>query len=82
MARPDLVETTALGAAGLAGVAGGVWPRGEDFLARRAFRRFTPGAGAAAARDRLHEWRRAVATALWWARADGGDIPPTSKEPG
>ena len=31
--RPDMVETTALGAAGLAGVALGVWSGTEDFLA-------------------------------------------------
>ena len=81
VARPDLVETTALGAAGLAGVAAGVWSRADEFLARRAFTRFTPGAGAGPARARLHDWRRAVDTALWWARAGGGDIPPTPKEP-
>ena len=33
--RPDMVETTALGAAGLAGIALGVWSTGADFLARR-----------------------------------------------
>ncbi|HWZ29549.1 MAG TPA: FGGY-family carbohydrate kinase, partial [Gemmatimonadales bacterium] len=69
VARPDLVETTALGAAGLAGVAGGVWGRAEDFLARRTFRRFTPGPGGASARGRVAEWRRAVDAALTWARS-------------
>ena len=48
VARPDLVETTALGAAGLAGLATGVWGRAEDFLAGRRFDRFEPGAEAAA----------------------------------
>jgi glycerol kinase len=33
--RPDMVETTALGAAGLAGMALGVWRSPEDFLAGR-----------------------------------------------
>ena len=70
VARPDLVETTALGAAGLAGVAGGVWGRAEEFLGRRTFTRFQPGPGAAAARARLPEWRRAVSAALAWARAE------------
>ncbi|HTY05960.1 MAG TPA: glycerol kinase GlpK [Gemmatimonadales bacterium] len=82
VARPDLVETTALGAAGLAGVAAGVWGQAEDFLARRTFRRFSPGPGVAAAASRLHDWRRAVDTALWWARAGRDDIERTSKEPG
>ena len=31
--RPALVETTALGAAGLAGISTGVWATAEDFLA-------------------------------------------------
>ncbi len=35
VARPDLVETTALGAAGLAGLAAGVWSRPDDFIAGR-----------------------------------------------
>ena len=34
--RPDMVETTALGAAGLAGIALGVWRGSADFLARPA----------------------------------------------
>jgi glycerol kinase len=68
VARPDLVDTTALGAAGLAGVAGGVWQKPEDFLAGRTFTRFAPGAGGAAVRARVPEWRRAVETALAWAR--------------
>ncbi|MGH7615514.1 MAG: glycerol kinase GlpK [Gemmatimonadales bacterium] len=69
VARPDLVETTALGAAGLAGIAAGVWLRAEDFLARRTFRRFTPNPAAGETRQRLVEWRRAVGAALHWARA-------------
>ena len=45
--RPDIVETTALGAAGLAGIAGGVWKDAEAFLAARHFTRFVPGEGSA-----------------------------------
>jgi glycerol kinase len=70
VARPDLVETTALGAAGLAGIAAGVWRRAEDFLARRTFRRFTPGPAAVETQRRLGEWRRAVGAALHWATAE------------
>jgi glycerol kinase len=67
VARPDLLETTALGAAGLAGLAAGVWGGADQFLAGRRFTRFVPGAGAAAARAGVPEWRRAVSAALHWA---------------
>ena len=40
--RPDCIETTALGAAGLAGIASGVWATAEDFIARRKFSSFEP----------------------------------------
>jgi len=40
--RPDLIETTALGAAGLAGLGSGVWLSAEEFLAGRKFTRFEP----------------------------------------
>ena len=70
VARPDVVETAALGAAGLAGLAAGVWRRPEEFLAGREFRRFTPGPHAAAVRARHPEWRRAVAATLQWAAAE------------
>jgi len=80
VARPDLVETTALGAAGLAGIAVGVWGQPEDFLAGRTFTRFMPGGSMKAAQARLPEWRRAVAAALAWARS-GGIFPGTPKEP-
>jgi glycerol kinase len=66
--RPDLVETTALGAAGLAGLATGVWTDGEAFLSSREFDRFEPGAGQAAAAAGHAGWRRAVRAALTWAR--------------
>jgi glycerol kinase len=72
VARPDVVETTALGAAALAGLALGVWPGPQAFLAGRRFQRFVPGANAAAVRRRWGvEWRRAVGTALHWAHTGG-----------
>ena len=58
--RPDMAETTALGAAGLAGIAAGVWPNARAFLGTRHFRSFVPGAHA--------EESRAVRAALSWAR--------------
>jgi glycerol kinase len=70
VARPDLVETTAFGAAGLAGLAAGVWRDPDEFLAGRSFRRFVPsdkGQARAAAR----EWRRAVDAVLHWAASAG-----------
>jgi glycerol kinase len=68
--RPDMVETTALGAAGLAGIALGVWRGTSDFLSGRRFTRFEPRVGSEE-RERLRaEWSRAVRTALAWA--EGG----------
>jgi glycerol kinase len=71
VARPDVIETTALGAAGLAGLGAGVWRDPEEFLAGRRFTRFLPRRGSAgrAARTGLAGWRRAVDAALRWARA-------------
>jgi glycerol kinase len=67
--RPDMVETTALGAAGLAGLALGLWNGADGFLAGRRFQRFVPGIDESA-RASLHEgWQRAVRAALAWARA-------------
>ncbi|HEX9293087.1 MAG TPA: glycerol kinase GlpK [Gemmatimonadales bacterium] len=67
VARPDLVETTALGAAGLAGLGAGLWKSSSDFLAGRMFTRFTPSAHRRAVQARATEWHRAVETALHWA---------------
>jgi len=66
--RPDIVETTALGAAGLAGIAGGVWPDAKAFHASRTFTRFTPAPGVNVARQGLGGWRRATRAAVSWAR--------------
>jgi len=66
--RPDNVETTALGAAGLAGITLGVWPSAEAFLAGRRFTRFDPGIGQAERDRRWRDWRRAIHAALAWAR--------------
>ncbi|HEX6104850.1 MAG TPA: glycerol kinase GlpK [Gemmatimonadales bacterium] len=68
--RPDMVETTALGAAGLAGVALGVWRGTGDFLSGRRFTRFEPRMDAGERGRRLGEWERAVGTALGWARRE------------
>jgi glycerol kinase len=65
--RPEMVETTALGAAGLAGIAAGVWADADAFLARREFTRFEPGEGSDAAQAGVEGWHRAVGAALAWA---------------
>jgi glycerol kinase len=74
--RPDLVETTALGAAGLAGLALGVWHSSEEFLAGRRFSRFEPRASPLERKALLAAWHRAVETALTWARL--GESPTRS----
>jgi glycerol kinase len=66
--RPEQIETTALGAAGLAGLAAGIWPDVEAFQATRKFTRFEPGAGRDAARAGAAGWARAVRATLSWAR--------------
>jgi glycerol kinase len=66
--RPAVVETTAIGAGRLAGIALGLW-KPEAFSAV-GLQRFEPVADAA--RDeQLRGWQRAVAAALTWARAAG-----------
>jgi len=66
--RPDMIETTALGAAGLAGLCSGVWPHAEGFLSTRRFDRFTPAMTRDAARQHLAGWHRAVRATLDWSR--------------
>jgi glycerol kinase len=68
VARPDVIETTALGAAGLAGLGAGVWKSGEEFLAGRRFSRFEPTARVSEMKAQAAEWQRAVDTVLYWAR--------------
>ncbi len=66
--RPGQVETTALGAAGLAGLAAGVWQSADAFLAARQFTLFEPAAERAFVRRDHAGWRRAVRATLFWAR--------------
>ena len=66
--RPDMVETTALGAAGLAGLAAGVWKSGGEFLSTRQFSVFEPRLARARTEALLAGWRRAVRAAVAWAR--------------
>jgi glycerol kinase len=66
--RPDLVETTALGAAGLAGLALGIWKSTDEFVQTRSFKRFEPGMDDAERGMHKAGWSRAVNAALAWAR--------------
>jgi glycerol kinase len=63
--RPDVVESTALGAAGLAGLATGVWKSADDFASARRYVVFEPGPRVTAGWD---EWRRAIRATLSWTR--------------
>ncbi|HEY4734687.1 MAG TPA: glycerol kinase GlpK [Gemmatimonadaceae bacterium] len=79
--RPDMIETTALGAAGLAGIGGGVWRDAAEFVGTRQFTRFTPAIERQAAQALVTGWQRTVRTALTWARDKGDDVSPTQKRP-
>lgn len=68
--RPRFVETTAFGAAYLAGLATGVWSGLDAIEAnRQEERRFEPSASATAARPDRDRWREAVARSRGWVGA-------------
>jgi glycerol kinase len=65
--RPRVAETTALGAAYLAGLAVGVWPNREAIAAQwQRERVFEPGMSRDEAAVRLAGWSRAVERAKGW----------------
>ena len=69
--RPVVAETTALGAAYLAGLAVGFWSGREELEANHAVgRRFEPRMSEERRRDLLRGWRRAVERARGWAEGD------------
>ncbi len=66
--RPQTVETTALGAAFLAGLSAGVWTQLKDVQSlRQTQRRFEPAMEEAQAEKRMAGWHRAVERARSWA---------------
>ncbi len=68
--RPAIVETTALGAAGLAGLATGVWSDVNHFLAvRDEPATFQPAMPGARRTQSMNGWTRAVRAAIAWADA-------------
>ena len=67
--RPQVTETTALGAAYLAGLATGVWRGGGEIAAQWAVdRRFEPRLAEPERLARIARWREAVARARGWAQ--------------
>ncbi|MDR5819266.1 glycerol kinase GlpK [Caballeronia sp. LZ043] len=68
VARPRIVETTALGAGYLAGLAVGYWKDVNELKAQwQLERRFTPSMPAEEVTSRLAGWQRAVGAAKAWA---------------
>ncbi len=66
--RPQVTETTALGAAYLAGLATGLWDSIDEVAAQwREDRRFEPRMAEDERRGRLADWRRALERAKGWA---------------
>jgi glycerol kinase len=75
--RPVVRETTALGAAYLAGLAVGYWSSREEIAGNwAAERRFVPAMGAENREELFAGWRRAVARAAGWALPSGGPVQP------
>lgn len=67
--RPKVTETTALGAAYLAGLAAGVWPNRETIKKQwQVDQRFEPNISADEAASRRATWRRAVERSKGWAQ--------------
>ncbi len=65
VARPDVVETTAFGAAGLAGLATGTWSEPAEFAACRHYHDFE---GEPHLVSGFNDWMRAVEATLYWAK--------------
>jgi glycerol kinase len=72
---PEVAETTALGAAYLAGIATGVWTPAEVGRMWREAARYEPQMGRDERESLLADWHRALARSRGWA-APGGDPAP------
>ena len=69
--RPRCVETTAMGAAYLAGLAIGYWKNTEEIKKNWAVdRRFLPAISDRDREKRIRGWKRAVACTAGWAKED------------
>lgn len=69
--RPEIIETTALGAAGLAGIASGVWSDADEFVAVRKYTKFNPAIDQAERTRLVAGWDRAIGATLAWAKYSG-----------
>lgn len=73
--RPTVTETTALGAAYLAGLAVGYWESREELKQFwKVEREFSPTMDETTRKKRYREWKRAVACARMWGKPDEEDI--------
>lgn len=69
--RPKTLETTALGAAYLAGLAVGFWDNLEDIKEQWTIdRRFEPNADRKKVEEHLHYWHKAVKLSMNWIEKD------------
>ena len=69
--RPMCVETTAMGAAYLAGLAVGYWKNKEEVIKNWAIdRTFEPAVGEEERQKRIKGWNKAVRYAYGWAKED------------
>jgi glycerol kinase len=68
---PEVSETTALGAAYLAGVTAGLWTEEDTRAMWREARRYEPRMGEDERAALLAQWRRALGRARGWATPDG-----------
>ena len=67
--RPRVLETTALGAAYLAGLATGVWGSREEIAKQwKVAKRFEPKMKRGRAEQRIEEWKRALGRAKGWEK--------------
>jgi glycerol kinase len=69
---PEIAETTALGAAYLAGIATGLWTREQVGEMWREAARYEPLMGADERESLLADWRRALERSRDWARPGAG----------
>ena len=68
--RPKMVETTALGAAYLAGLTTGYWASEDDLRKnQKTDRIFKPVMSEEERKERIRGWKRAVKTAEFWAKS-------------
>jgi glycerol kinase len=73
--RPVVAETTAVGAAYLAGLAIGYWHGLDDIASNWALdRRFDPSMSDDRRRSMLHDWHRAVERSGGWVEASSGSV--------